>query len=152
MRSFAIVAVTAAMLFFGFVAASNAATTPTQFGFGTGGGFTNPCNGDPVSFFVTGTGLVVPSAGTFLVKEHGVGTGSDGVTGETYDVTFDLIGTNALDGSGSFTGHVVIVFVGQVSKATTVVHSVANVNFRPTDPSIVEIQYATCAGVGQQGF
>ena len=134
------------------VSTATASTNPSKFGFGAGGVFSNPCNGDPVSYFVTGTGLIVSSEGSFLVKEHGTGTGSDGATGETFDVTFDLKGTSATDGSGSFTGHVVVVFVGRRTGATFVFHSVANVNFRPSQPQIVDFQFVTCAGVGMKSL
>jgi hypothetical protein len=136
-----------------FLAASPAgAAAGSRFEFSAGGSFTNPCNGHPGSFSVSGMGTLVSSAGTFFVEEHGAGTGTDDVSGEAYDVTFDLTGTTAQEGSGSFTGHSVIVLVGQVGKTTFVVHSVANVNFRPNEPAIVELAFVTCAGVGQTPF
>ena len=134
------------------LAAAPATAAAPRFPFNAGGLFTNPCNGDWTSYSVSGMGTLVSSPGTFFVEERGAGTGTDEVSGETYDVTFDLTGTTAQDGSGSFTGHVVIVFVGQVSKTTFVVHSVANVNFRPGEPAIVELEFLTCAGVGRAGF
>ena len=79
-------------------------------------------------------------------------TGTDDVSGETFDVTFGLSSTSAQDGSGSFTGHSVIVLVGQLSKTTFVLHAVANVNFRPSEPTIVELAFVTCAGVGRTPF
>jgi hypothetical protein len=147
MRRACVVMAVVAAVFFGLVGTSRA-DQPNKFPFGAGGSFTNPCNGDPLTFSVAGTGLALSSRGVFLLTEHGLGTGADTATGQTYGVTFDLVSTSAQDGSGSFTGHVTLGFVG-TSGTTFVVHSVANVNFRPNQPEIVEIQFASCAGGGQ---
>jgi hypothetical protein len=133
-------------------AAAPATGAAPRFPFSAGGGFTNPCNGDWTSYSVSGTGTLISSPAMFFVEEHGAGTGTDEVSGETYDVTFDLASMTAQDGSGSFTGHVVVVLVGQVSKTTFVLHAVANVNFRPSEPTIVELQFVTCAGVGRTPY
>jgi hypothetical protein len=151
MKRLMILVALAATTFFAVVGTAGA-NPPSKFTFGAGG--TAPaCNGDTLTFSVEGDGMVMQNAGVFLVKEHGSGTGADLTTGELFDTTFDLVGTSAQDGSGSFTGHVLIKWVGHASQETFVVHSVANVNFRPDNgPVIVEIQFENCAGSGSQGL
>jgi hypothetical protein len=96
--------------------------------------------------------MVMQSAGVFLIKEHGSGTGSDLTTGESFDRPL-ISSARPRKTAREFTGHVLITWVGHASQETFVVHSVANVNFRPDNgPVIVEIQFENCAGSGQQGF
>jgi hypothetical protein len=90
-----------------FAAAPATAAAP-RFPFNAGGSFTNPCNGERTSYSVSGTGTLISSPAMFFVEEHRAGTGTDEVSGETYDVTLGFAGTTAQDGSGSFTGHVVV--------------------------------------------
>jgi hypothetical protein len=64
-----------------------------------------------------------------------------------YDkLVLEVVGTNSQDGSGSFAGTDTITLIGGAD--TVVVHSIANVNFRPGEPIVVVKQFLNCAGTG----
>src|SRR5262245_26523695 len=93
------------------VVAPSAIAAPPGGG-GMGGGFTNPCNGHDVGFFVPGIQIVqLPGGGGLIVAFVGTGTGVDTVTGVTYRVVFNSTSSfDSVDQGGSHTGNVTIAF------------------------------------------
>jgi hypothetical protein len=135
---------TLASLVMGGLAAAAPAGADRPIRGSAGGGFTNPCSGDLVIFDVP---VIVGGNDNFVFAEQGVGTGIDTATGETFTVIFSLQAVTATpDETGSFTGHVVLVFVG--GQETFTVVSVANLNAHTGEIKFAGFESFVCGGSG----
>jgi hypothetical protein len=122
------------------LAAPAAADRPIAQTFG--GSFVSPCNGHEFTF---DTEAILKGSDVGFGAQ-GTGTATDLATGETYRVSLTLSGVTAPDETGSFTGHLIMVFVG--GQQTFTVVSVANLNLHGGELVFAGFESFVCAGSG----
>jgi hypothetical protein len=104
-----------------------------------GGGFTNPCNGNFVTYELTQTILLLDGQ---LLQASATGTAVDTVTGTEYTVLDHRFTSGDIFNVGSWRGGSTTVFVAINGGGTITIHDFALVN-TDTDPPIIVPNHVT---------